>query len=303
MPSMPVGRTLVPLYGRYTRAMTMGMYRRMPAYQQMAIRTAGHAWRNRRALQAAGKIARWGFKRWRAMPSRAAKRRRIRKNNIGDPPRRPSNRADINTDRTLKTRTLYTHELTDIDRHTSNTTIGLPGARNSNVVIISGFKYCFSFSNNLTAPLQGHIAVIIPKQPDHFDDLANRNQSFFRAQSGTTRETDFNTGLTALEFRCLPINAARFHILHHERFTLGPLENGGENYHGSTQKSYTIKEKWVNLGRRKFTYTGATTRPEQPGVYIAYWFDQQDAAANAASVQALRSQERFVVYWRDTFGG
>lgn len=247
------------------------------------------------------KIAKWGANRWRARNK--AKKAKLKKLYVGDRPtkRGPSNRAEVSKhDRVMSTRAMYTTDITNLAKHTTVAATGLPGGRNTNVINLSGFKYCFELRNNLNKPINFHIAVVVPKQPASF--ALSSHLGFFRAQSGTIREADFDTNLTGNEFRCLPINSAKFHILQHQRFQIAPAKTSG-TYNKDGPKNWATRDKYVNLKNRRFTYTDSNS-PMQPKVYLIHWCDQHDAAGGSASVSsALNTQERVITYFRDKYGG
>lgn len=248
------------------------------------------------------KIAKWGARRWRARNK--AKKAKLKRLYVGDRPTRkgPANRVEtLKEDRAVNTRTMYYVDVCNLDKHTTIAATGLPGGRNTNVINLSGFKYCFQFRNNLARPVNYHIAVVVPKQPATFS--LSPHLGFFRSQTGTTRETDFDTALTGVEFKCLPINSAKFHILQHHRFQIGPAKISGA-YNKDGEKNWATKEKYVTMKNRRFTYTDEDGAPMQPRVFLVHWCDQHDASGGSQQISsAINTQERVVTYFRDKYGG
>ncbi len=291
---------------RMVRYSSGGLIRRIP-YRRLAVNpnlkraiaVGNFVYKHR---DKARKIAKWGVRMWRGRRAKtmlAAKRRRY----IGDPPRArgPANRQDENLDRNLNSRTLYFKEITRIDKHTTTDSINLPGRRNSNVIHLSGFRYCFQIRNLKTEPLQWHIAIVIPRDPVAFS-VGSKSDKFFRAHSGTTRETDFDDALTSVEFECLPINPAKFRILKHKRFMIRPK---GDTAYNVDMPNYVSLKEWVSLGNKRFTYSDVPENvPMQPGVFLLHWHDVFDTSGGTAPrTNTCAIQERYVTYWRDQIGG
>lgn len=197
-------------------------------------------------------------------------------------------RAIVNTTNGRSTRTLYSSELTNIPKGTTNQR----NERDRHLVNLRGFKLCFSLRNNLAIPLVYNIAVVYDKRSN--DDTASVSVNDFFRGSGANRAVDFSTGLSALQLHCKPLNKDRFTILWHHRGQLAPRQDG-TNFN-STYPNIKQLHKWIGL-RKQVSYEDGHA---QSKIWLIYWCDQfQDEASDAAIVGALTFQEYHITYFRE----
>jgi len=169
----------------------------------------------------------------------------------------------------LATRTLYSEPLLQIPKGTQI------DDRTRDVINFRGVKICASIVNKSTTgngeKMFWNMAVISPKAENHTAGVSTT--SFFRG-NGATRTVDFSTALTAIDFRCLPINTDNWIILKHKRMTLAPFSST-EGLNGR------VVEFYLPL-KRQIRYENAGSNPAGKEVFLVWWLDKQDTAGGTA---------------------
>lgn len=194
------------------------------------------------------------------------------------------------------TRTFYWWDMTDLPK---TATLDDINARQRDMVNFRGFKICAFIRNDINAPMYLNIAVISPRGAEirlgTGSGSATTVSDFFRGH-GTNRTQDFSNALTALEFRCLPINRDNWRILSHTRHQLGPESNSG-TFNVQNRPNYITYEKYFKINRQlRYDNGGECTTP----IYWCYWFDNHGVLGGTApSAAAVATQFHFVSYFRE----
>lgn len=176
--------------------------------------------------------------------------------------------------------------------------------RERKVIKISGIHFCFQFRNDLETPVYFHYAIMNEKAclPQ-----TNFNADFFRDHGkADQRNTDFvnpNSGLTALELHCLPINTDKWNVLTHKKYRVGPKDpnlpvgQGAYNFMG--KNNYFDREFYLPLNRQiRFDGSGSAAKNTDP-LYLVHWCDQIDSSKTATAVtHAYNLRKKIVVFWR-----
>jgi len=225
----------------------------------------------------------------------ARKRRQNRRNkmmvrrqigeDIGASNAKRYNLVDTPTPAAQNTRTLYSYEVTDIPKTVYNDI----DSRQRDMIHFVGFKFCQEWQNNGSKPLLCNLAVISPKQKTS----ASLETDFFRGY-GTSRAIDFNTSMESLDFHCRPINADKWVILHHQRFTLGTQD--ATSY--KDEKNYQLREKFVKVNRQ-LRYDSQTSAAVSP-IYLVHWFDEFQTAGGTIPSSKLTHAAQVTAYFRET---
>lgn len=192
----------------------------------------------------------------------------------------------------VATRTLTTHDLTDIPRTTSNHI----GERQSDQIVVSGFSIEYEFKNQLDVPVYFNFAVVSPKGTNAVSNLA-----FFRA-TGDSRAVDFGAaGLTSIDYANRPVNTDLYHVHKHKRYLLSgnkpsslvPTEPGAK-------PSFGVGKLWIPFGRAlRYSRGASDTSPEDGATYIVYWCDQMLSGAGASTPNAMVLNIRAISYFRE----
>lgn len=274
------------LAARGGRAITMSVpqYR----YARAAIRYGPYA------ARAAGRIARWAYKRYRGRRRsgfQKAKRARFSRARIGERVGSSSTKQTIQTAAGFEpyaSRTLHTRSLMSITKG------DLRNQRERNIVNLRGFKICLYFRNQTNNPMYLNVAVIVPKNA-----TVPSTTNFFRSNA-SERGRDFDSAsMTALDFHCYNINTDNYHILRHKRYQL--TKNGQTNtaHAEHSSRNYITIDWWIKL-QRQIRWDGDTSGPINDHAYLAYWCDEmglnQGAPPNAT---AIGTQFRTIVYFRE----
>lgn len=244
------------------------------------------------AARAAGRIARFAYKRYRSKRSgyRRSKKARFSTTQVGNRvgTSNSKSRIQLNTDPDAKSsRTLNVVALTSI-------TLGQGlSQRERGVANIRGFKICMAVRNQLLDPLYFNAAVVSPKNTTSITPA-----NFFRGNGTAERGIDFDNARTALEFHCLNLNTDKFVILKHKRYRL--RGTGNTAFTDGTGKSYMNLDWYIKL-KRQLRFEGASAGPIADPVFLVYWMDNFRADANDPPVLGTASvSERHLVYFRET---
>lgn len=254
--------------------------------------------------RAAYKIARWGVKRYRTRrraPMRRAKRRKISAS-VGKRARLKfadrvgtsnAKKVAFNQDSTARdTRTLYATNLISIARGQSL------NERERDIINFRGVRICNNFYNNGTAPLFLNVAVVSRKDAD--STIPPDTDDFFRSLDSDTRGQAFNNSLSAIAFRCLPINTDKYLVHKHKRYTLqGDANGSGWLHSGPSYKTM----KWYIPFKRQIRYDSdkGGSFSYNANLYLVWWCDAMYAQVSSAPVtSALNHQFHYVSYFRDT---
>lgn len=251
----------------------------------------------RLAGYAARKFTGWAARRiqrkWRSRKKTNFSRSRVQ-NPIGTS---SSKRVEITTGASigpLFTRTLYSVNLLGAVLKGSS-----ENNRESSLINVSGFKFCWYIRNDSSTPLVWHIALVSPKGCTTNVDPATDTvleEGFFRATDGSTRAQDFSNALSGLEFMCKPINTDQWVVLHHKRVRLGPNQFQSDSTN-TNRDNYRIIEKYFKF-KRQVRYEDDTL--VGAGVYLVGWADTVDAASTTIPISGGYSlQQRILTYYRD----
>lgn len=260
-----------------------------PTPAEMAMQMAGPLYKDTK--WAARKIARFAQKSFRRRNPAKKKRRIDGATKVGDPiGRHETNRALTKSTSVAgrATRNLYSADLVDIVRATDHEI----DERSRDIINLKGVKLCLELKNNLDKPLYFNFAVVVPKY-DQSNNFVPTNDFFRNNQNG--RGTDFNTGLSSLEFHCMPINADKYIILYHKRCLLGP--DGGATFNSAGPPNFMVLSKWVKVNRQiRFE----DNDPVNGRIQYCYWADNMEGApADPSVVNAFTISEHFVAYYRN----
>lgn len=278
--------SLIP-YGAGELAPMLLQYGPTPA--EVVMRAAGPVYRDTK--WAAKKIARGLGKSWRARNRRTKKRRYDGTSKVGDPiGKHETNRALVKSTSVANrnTRTLYGGDLIDIVRATDHEI----DERHRDIINLKGVKLCMEVKNNQNIPLYFNFAVIVPKY-DQSLAVVPTNDFFRNNQNG--RGTDFSTGLSSLEFHCLPINSDVWTILFHKRCLIGP--DNGVTFNASGPPNYMIFSKWISVNRQiRFE----NNDPVNGRIQYCFWADVMEGAPlDPAITNAFTISEHHVAYYRN----
>lgn len=172
------------------------------------------------------------------------------------------------------------------------------------VANLSGIKIAFSVDNlkATTADIMYfNFAVIAPKDNNCIAPVTEGTDlaaDFFNTQGGvrSQRNRDFNTTLTALEFRSLPINTDKYVVLRHRRIKLMPRTNEAM---GKYQRNLDMYIKMNRQMQWKTDEGEGDLRPLNP-VFAVWWGDFVNADdGTAGQANAFTRQIRVVNYFRD----
>lgn len=260
-----------------------------PTPAEMAMQMAGPLYRDTK--WAGKKIARFAQKAYRRRTPAKKKRRVDGSNKVGDPMgKSEANRALVRTSSVAgrATRTLYSGDLIDINRATDHEI----DERHRDIINLKGVKVCLEIKNNLDSPLYFNFAVVVPKY-DQSQNFVPTNDFFRNNQNG--RGTDFSTGLSSLEFHCLPINADIYTILYHKRCLLGP--DGGATFNSAGPPNFMVLSKWIGVNRQiRFE----NNDPVNGRIQYVFWADSMEKApADPSVINAFTISEHHVAYYRN----
>lgn len=226
---------------------------------------------------------------------RAAKRgisRRKRMRRVGEPTGRSTCKRDRieSVSQTEDTRTLYsTAIIQNIEQ--VNTATETINTRQRDIINVRGIKFCFEARNNNAEPLNLNIALVCVKGRQ---DEASTSE-FFRS-STDQRSMSFNTSRSALEFKCSPINADRYTVLFHKRWTLGPNDSTG-SYVTNNNSNYRLSEFYQPV-KRQVRFEGPVVTNGE--VYLLHWCDYPFRnGGDPATAGALTWSQRMIIYFRE----
>ena len=180
------------------------------------------------------------------------------------------------------TRTLNFEPLINITRGDSI------NARERDIIDLRGFTICLGAQNNLTGlPLLMNVAVLSSK----FDPTqVPTSTDFFRGESAT-RGDDFDTGLQASEFHCLPINTDKYFVQSHHRYKLSRF---GVNAMDHLQKKFYVP---IKRQIRFDTNAGSSINRQ---FYLVWWCDaHMDPALAPVRAAAMNFQYKCVTHFRE----
>jgi len=233
---------------------------------------------------------------------KAYRARKYKRRRIGRPLHSSSAKTSINTidstsTQTWDNRTLYWFDMSGADKSTNNEI----NRRQRDIMQLRGFKVCMSLHNTGVDPCLVNIAVISPKGINSGlgtggSGNATNIPDFFRGHAND-RAIDFNTGISAMQFHCLPINTDRWNVLAHSRFTMAP-EGGTGEFNTQQGPNYKTWMRYYKINRQiRFRDTGQSENP----VYFCYWYDRFQAISTviAGTQTDIGAQREFVTYFRE----
>lgn len=186
-------------------------------------------------------------------------------------------------------RTLYTHEITDIPKDTGFNDID---NRQREICYLNGVKIAISLKNNSTKPVHWNVALIMNRRnPSSIPAI----QEFFRG-SGISRGLDFNNGLNSNDFRARFINSDANVVLMHERFTLSTATE--TSYEAGFKPSFMTFDKYVPI-KRMITYDRDTSNANHR-IFLVYWCDEFNTATGTLPQSSVIEQcIRMITYFKE----
>jgi len=254
-------------------------------------RVAGYA-----ARKFTGWAARRIQRKWRSRKKANFSRGRVQ-NPIGSSSAKRTVMLDGGGPDPLNTRILYSRNLLGEIQGAIQTNNA--DRRESALVNISGFKFCFHIKNNQPVPLIWHFALISPKGcTNNVDPVTDAVQTsdFFRANDGGVRGVDFSNQLSGMEFMCKGINTDQWVVLKHKRIRLGPNQFQSDSTN-TNRDNYRIIEHYFKF-RRQVRYEDDSL--VGAGLYLVGWADRIDSQAGALLVNnGYELNQRVIKYFRD----
>lgn len=171
--------------------------------------------------------------------------------------------------------------------------------RDTALVNVNGFKFCFYVRNLTSEPLVWHFAIISPKGcSQNVDETTDTvlGTDFFRANQGSVRGTDFNNQLSGLESMCKGINTDKWIILKHKRYRFAPNQFQADSSN-TNRDNYKIIESYWKF-KRQVRYEDDNV--VGGGVYLVGWADTINAPAGAPLINnGYELNQRVIKYFRD----
>lgn len=193
----------------------------------------------------------------------------------------------------LSTRTLYSRDLTWIDRASSNEI----NERWREMINVRGFKMCMSVSGfstgtllNDNKPLCLHMAILamrnnVGNTPAQQQVNPVQIQDFFRG-NGTSRAINFQNTLSGQEFNCLAINADAYVILWRKKYILGRIADPAQCSRGHNMPATRFIKKYIKLNRQ-VRYDETTIDAASEGrIFLVYWLEQSQGAISGSGAIA-----------------
>ncbi|AXH77887.1 MAG: capsid protein [Tethyvirus abatis] len=274
-------RALVAYAGRSVRRRYTPLPFADPRFK-FAIGAARTAYMHRKRIRYAGRKIMGGYRRYK-------KRRAVMRigDRVGSSTAKSCsiNRIGFNNEDTRK---LYQFQLWNIVKGQAIDN------RERDIVNLRGYRFNCEFVNRFnTAPLQGHICVLVPKALTPTISTTD----FFRAHKDSRAE-DFNVGRTSIEFMKWPVNTDKYHILMHHRFTLAP-SNASEPYNTMGPKNWYSYSRYLPI-KRQIRYDGSSNADNTMNISLCYWFDYFGQTAGATSaVNAVGIGHDVTAYFRE----
>lgn len=249
-----------------------------------------HFMRYRKGYARAGRtIARWGVRRWRK--SKLARRRKVGERIGTSAAKTREVVSTVASNTGIDTRTLYSQDLTEIPRSDNI------GERERDIVNLRGFKICISLKNQDNTPVYYNLALVSFKGNVC---ATSQNQiettNFFRDHSNS-RGQDFSTGLTALEFHCLPINTDLYNVITHKRYRIAGRTNSSEfSNHTASYKNIDFYQKI----KRQIRFANSDQESSNNKVFFVEWCDLfNTVGGQPVQTDRLLSQRKLIVYFRE----
>lgn len=253
------------------------------------------------AARAAGAIARWGFRRFRARKRSFAGKRKRSNPNLGRGAKRrvgdrvgTSNAKKVATNTgssPVNTRTLYAQNLIHITRGEDL------NQRDRDIVNFRGVKICKWWRNVGDTPIFLNVAVVSRK--DAPSNIPPETGDWFRDVNDNKRSQDFDpTQLSAIAFRCLGINTDKYLVIKHRRYTLGGL---GDANTTAQKPNYMMLQWWIPFSRQiRYVPDEGDGYAINANLYLVWWADNLVNNPGTAAATTLNSSQHIVTYFRDT---
>lgn len=283
------------------------------AYVSPYARAAAVAYQNRATV---GKAAKFLLRNRTSLWRLANKRRREqmglssgRASRVGDTPGVGVAKKDqISTSLTesWSSRAITYYDLTDVKKTRINIADNLANAdleinkinrRQRQVINIRGFLINQSFTNNVNAPMVINVAVIAPRNSN--SDVAS-GDGFFR-DFNESRDVNFSTGLSGLQLTNLPISTDKWHVLHRQKFMLGPKQvDAVGDFNTRVPANYRIIRKYIKFNRQ-IRYNDDTGTTAEQKVFLVWWADTLQAAPGTTPTGfAYNTQTLAVTYFSES---
>ena len=188
------------------------------------------------------------------------------------------------------TRTLYVHNLINIQRNDTTTPSDSINKRQRDIIYVSGSKICYEFCNissSVTDEYEINMCLITPRCRNTTSTL-----DFFR-DSEFERSKNFGTDLSSLEFNCLPVNSDEYNVIWRKRFKLlSKVANSQGRWNKKVQLYIPIK--------RQFRFDDGNVTPDCPQPQIVYWIDKVCTNGGSAVIPGvLDLTHRIDTYFRE----
>lgn len=110
---------------------------------------------------------------------------------------------------------------------------------------------------------------------------------------------DFTTGLSSVEFDCLPINSDEYRILMHKKMVLGG--SGADSpFNTSTMKKNYAKISFYYKLNRQLRFDGTEQSPVSDRIWLVWWCDEWfKDPGDLANVGRLQMQHFMTCYFRE----
>lgn len=197
------------------------------------------------------------------------------------------------------TRTLYSRDITSIDKTTTNDI----NDRQRDVIKVSGFKIECNFrgSASATEPHIVHFAVIAPLATLANDSVpvgsvnAVPDTNFFRG-NGASRAINFAITLSSMQMHSLNINADNYVVLKRWRKTIGEADSTT----GKGPGQYKKLRAYVKLNRQvRYDTENYTANATQGRVFLVWWLDTYVGGVGAPVSNQLVMDQHIVTYFRE----
>ena len=315
LPLSAFSQVLSPIVRRYasTVARTPGVlnpYSLAGAFaREAAVRATGSLGQDvMRSIRRVARSPRWrrsGGRLRRRTPIRSPRRRTPRNPNIGP-------RARTRVGERVGTSNCRRVQNVAVDRSSNSTKtfystalLGLAlgdniDQRPRDIANMRGIKLALKFENLVeTDSMHVNVAVITRKDCTS-TTTTPLTEDFWRDPLGSSRGINWSTAHNALDMHTNMINTDRFLVHWHKRFTLGAPGSSD-----AMRPYYRIIEKYIPIKRQlrydSSTTPGTVTQPINTNMWLVWYYSCcQDTIADTPQASAVATQQKGVMYFRDT---
>lgn len=195
----------------------------------------------------------------------------------------------IDTSENHDSRTLIFYDMTDLAQTTTNAI----NARNRAIAMISGFKMRMWVRNNRDEPLLLRMALLRAKNAKVIS-----TDGFFREYT-TSRDRNFSTGLSAMEFWGSPISTDKYSILWSKKKLLAGRSPTTNVFVDRSRANYFLLNKYYRL-KRQLAFNDDTDDACETPVFFVMWADSiNKQPLDPVDIDAYQSQKQFITYFRE----